>query len=156
MPVWVALLWPLGGRERLGAKTARTIRDSVSLLGRERLTASQVLEWPFQMQVPKNSLPSTALQDTQVVWRARGMLDVGRIMQRNLEVQQQIQVYIDPFTFSLPSSSGAAVPSLGQQCLWCGHRYRQHIDTSLDPSLGREPNGCSVVYCPCQEFKVEE
>ena len=148
--VWVELeCW-----ERAGAKTAKTIRDSVLLLAGERLTASQVLEWPFQMQVPKNSLPSTALQDTQVVWLARGILDVGRIKQRNLEVQQQIQVYIDPSTFSLSLSSGSAVPSLGQQCLWCGHRYRHHIDTSLNPSLGREPNRCSVVYCPCQEFSV--
>ena len=97
----------LKGKERLseGLRTAfqelewnSSVRDLVLLKGGNReewLTANQVLEWPIRLQVPKNALPSTEVYHTQVVWRVKGILDMG-LRRRSLEVQQQIQVYIAP------------------------------------------------------------
>ena len=78
------------------------MKDSVLLKGKntftkELLTANQVLEWPIRLQVPKNALPSTEVYHTQVVWRVKGILDRKITRRRSLEVQQQIQVFIDPY-----------------------------------------------------------
>ena len=84
---------------RAGVKDKRTVKDVVSLKGEtwlsgDLLTANQVQEWPIRLQVPKNAFPSMETDHTQVVWRVKGILDRG--IRRNLVVQQQIQVFIDP------------------------------------------------------------
>ena len=75
--------------EKAGDKQKSTVEDMVLLkknrLVGELLTANQVLDWPIQLQVPKNEMPSTEVHHTQVVWRVKGKLDW-------MEIQQQIQV----------------------------------------------------------------
>ena len=85
--------------QKAGEKETNTVKDSVLLKNpvlRESLTANQMLEWPISLRVPKKALPSagTPLDNTQVVWRVKGI--ITRFVRRSLEVQQQVQVYIAP------------------------------------------------------------
>jgi len=114
--------------ERSGEKEANTVKDLVWLktekwsatgwlhMETESLTTNQVLEWPVRLHIPKNALPSMAFHDTEVVWRAKGIVaGINRGKEpgglrlspelRDLEVQLQIQVYIDHPASALHSST---------------------------------------------------
>jgi len=85
--------------EKAGLEEKSTVKDVVALKGQnwlseELLTADQTLAWPFRLQVPEKALPSIEIYHTQVRWRVKGILD--RWLRSNLEVQQPIQVWIDP------------------------------------------------------------
>ena len=71
-----------------------TINDRVFLEYETVLAPGQDFEWPIRLHVPKNRLPSTSADHTQVVWRVKGILD--RSGRTDLEVQQEIQVYAAP------------------------------------------------------------
>lgn len=87
--------WEKAGDQEEKTKVTNILLLKNNILG-GTLTTNQMLEWPIRLQVPKNILPSagTSEDNTQVVWRVKGILN--RFMLRDLEVQQQIHVYIDP------------------------------------------------------------
>lgn len=71
-----------------------TIKDQVFLEYQTALAPDQEFEWPIRLHIPKNRLPSTSVDRTQVVWRVKGILD--RSGRTDLEVLQEIQVYTAP------------------------------------------------------------
>ena len=80
--------------QRAGERVTNTVEDQVVLQEAIGLSANEVQEWPFQLQVPAGLLPSTDFDETLVVWRVRGVLD--RNIQTDFRVEQVILVYTVP------------------------------------------------------------
>ena len=133
--------------EKAGVKEVSTVKDLVwvknPFLGwlknplsseGEAIQAGQVFEWPVVLRIPKEVLPTIAVYKTQVAWRARAVITevyrtriLRRIKNRDLEVQQEIQVY---------STSDSSSPSL---------RNEVTDQYGSKPATGNRRHGASVM-----------
>ena len=79
---------------KTGVSESRTTIDRVVLQRDGSLLAKEDYEWPFRLQVPKDTIPTARSGKTSVVWRLKGVL--ARRMRPDLVIERQVQVYTPP------------------------------------------------------------
>ena len=80
--------------ERSGAKQTESVAARTVLAGPRHLLAGALHEWPFELRVPDQLVPSIATDTTFVAWHLKATL--ARRMRPDFHVRQMVRVYTGP------------------------------------------------------------